>query len=133
MTTFKFFADAGMTVELTTLPITVSTLGGVSEGIVYFGSTAAGKIVQAATSPGVDPVTVTAVDADTGAGYTATAFKLALSALGLDSAVGGAALTLGTSIASGTAIAVFWRFTAPASSEGVFTDLSLTTNQVVEA
>lgn len=132
MTTYKFFSDAGMTAELTSLPITVSTLGGSVDGVIYFGSPVAGKTLQAASAPGVDPVTVVAADADTGAGLAASTIKLALSAGGLATAVGGAPLTLGTTIASGAAIAVFWRFTTGASAAGVHTDLSLTTNMLVE-
>lgn len=131
--TWQFYADAGKTVPLGSIPISLATLGGSVDGIAYFGTTTAGKVLKAASDPGVDPVQVEPFDTASGAGLAASVVKLALSAGGLDSAVAGAALNIGTSIGSGTTVAVHYRVTLPATAEGAYTDVILRTNEVIEA
>lgn len=132
MATFGFFADSGLTVPLATLPVSVSTAGGATEGFVFFGSPSSGVTL---TREGGTDLTVEVVDADAGSGIPASAVKLALSAPGLDSATGGAALVLGASRAGGVAnaLAIFWRVTLGVGSPATYTDLALQVPAVLEA
>lgn len=130
--TFSFWADAGMTVP-NAAGATITDGLAPTDRILYFGSPASGKVLQAASAPGTDPVQVIIADANAGTGIAATALKLALTAAGLDSAVAGAPLSIGTTINSGSPIAIYVRTTQGALSIGTYADLSLTTNAVVEA
>ena len=125
-------ADAGMSVP-TAAGATITAGAGPTDRIVYFGPPAAGKTLQAASAPGTDPVQISVEDVAAGAGIAATAIKLALTAGGLDSAVAGAPLSIGTSIASGSSVAIFVRTTQGVLGVGLYEDLSLTSNAVVEA
>lgn len=130
--TFAFWADAGMTVP-NTAGATITDGLGPTDRIVYFGSPAAGTTLQAASAPGTDPVQISIADANGGTGIAATALKLALTAGGLASAVAGDPLSIGTSIPSGTSIAIYVRTSQGALGVGSYADLSLTTNPCVEA
>lgn len=133
-TTWKFYADAGGTTEVTTLLSQQAQGGAPADRKVYFMSLASLKTLQAASAPGADPITVTPEDTNTEGGMPASAVKLALSAAGLDSAVGGAPLTIGTTLNSGTAgareIHVRIDFNPTVA---VYSDVRLTTNAVQEA
>lgn len=131
-TTFGFWADPGMTVP-NAAGATVVAGAGPTDRIVYFGSPVPGKILQAASAPGVDPVQIMIADAAPGAGIAASALQLALSAAGLVSAVPGAALSIGATVSSGAPVAVFVRTSQGALGVGAYPDLTLTTNAVVEA
>jgi hypothetical protein len=134
--TWQFYSDAGLTVPLTTLSAQQSSAGGAVDSLIYFGSAASGKSLQASSSPGVDPIQITPTDADGGGvNLAATAVKLALSAGGLTSATGGAALTVGTTLTSGTggAVPVYVRLDSGTSTLGTYTDLSLDTNALIES
>lgn len=133
MSTWKFFADQGMTTQLASLPLQAADTGGSADAVVYFGSTASGRTLQAASDPGTDPITITPIDADGGAGPAASALRLALSPAGLDGATPGAAVSVGTSLASGDAVAVYLRLTLGATAVGAYADLSLATNALIEA
>ena len=130
--TFAFWADAGMTVP-NAAGATVTAGAGPTDRIVYFGSPASAKTLQAASAPGTDPVQISIADANAGTGIAATALKLALTAGGLDTAVAGDPLSIGTTISSGASLAIYVRTTQGALGVGVYEDLSLTTNAVVEA
>ena len=130
--TFAFWADAGMTVP-NAAGATVTAGAGPTARIVYFGSPASGKTLQAASAPGTDPVQISIADTNAGTGIAATALKLALTAGGLDTAVAGDPLSIGTTISSGASLAIYVRTTQGALGVGVYEDLSLTTNVVVEA
>ena len=132
MSTFAFFADAGLTVPLPSLSASVSTAGGQAQGIVFFGSATPGRTL---TRDGGVNLAVEVADQVAGAGLAAAAVKLALSASGLNSAAAGGALDLGPSLASGpsNSVAVFWRVTLPAGAAAVFADLSLAVNGLLEA
>jgi hypothetical protein len=130
--TFAFWAEAGMTVP-NTAGATITDGLGPTDRIVYFGSPASGKTLQAASAPGTDPVQISIADANGGTGIDATALKLALTAGGLESAVAGAPLSIGTSISSGSSIAIYVRTSQGALGVGSYADLSLTTNPCVEA
>lgn len=129
--TFAFWADAGMTVP-NAAGATLTAGGSPTDRIVYFGSPAAGKTLQAATSPGTNPVQITITDASAGSGAATTAIKLSLSAAGLNTATAGAPLSIGTTISSGAPIAIYVRTTQGALGVGTYNDLALATNSVVE-
>lgn len=57
--------------------------------------------VVATSAPGVDNIALSIADGDSGGGQQASELKLASTAAGLDSAVAGADLQLGTSITAG--------------------------------
>lgn len=131
--TWKFYADAGMTTELATLPLQVPDVGGVAETVVYFGSTVAGKTLQAASNPGTDAITIAPQDVDGATGLEASNLKLSLTYAGLAGATPGASVSVGTSRTSGTALAIYVRLTTGAETIGSYTDLSLKTNALLEA
>lgn len=137
--TFGFFHDSALTTPVTALNPLVAeqdTDGSLpdTDEIIYFGSTATGYRVRDAVNPGVDPIEISVVDANAGTGSPATEFKLALSLVGLDSAVAGAALEIGTQVTSGTAnaIPIYTRRTTAIAVAGVYTDLTLQTQQLAE-
>lgn len=133
MSTWNFFADAGMTTQLASLALSLPDTGGSAETVVYFGSPASGKTLQAASAPGTDPITITPADAAGGSGLAASALRLALSYAGLASATPGAGVTVGSTLAGGAPVAVYVRLTLGATAVGSYSDLSLTTNAAVEA
>jgi hypothetical protein len=129
---WQFFADAGKTVPLASLPVAVSTFGGEQEGVIYFGSNAEGRLLQAASDPGSDPIEIEVHDADPGGGLAAGAVRLALSAGGLAGASPGDPVTVGTTINSASVIAIHYRVTVPAMAEAVYSDVRLRTSNVIE-
>lgn len=131
--TWKFFSDAGMTAELTSLPLQVPDVGGVAETVVYFGSTAAGKTLRAASNPGTDAISVMPQDSNGATGLEVANLKLALTYAGLAGAVAGAAVSVGTSRVSGSSVAIYVRLTTGAEAVGSYTDLSLKTNALLES
>lgn len=133
MSTWKFFADAGMTVQLASLAQQLPDTGGSSEAVVYFGAPASGKTLQAASDPGTDPITITPADSAGESGLAASSVRLALSYAGLAAATPGAGVAVGSTLASGAAVAVFVRVTLGATAVGSYADLSLVTNPVIEA
>lgn len=134
--TLGFFTDSGLTTPLATLSAVQSDDGTAAavNRVVYLGSIASGKKFQAASNPGVDQVQVQIVDADIAAGVEAAHIKLATSFAGLDSAVSGAPLSVGTQRLSGpaNALAVHVRIDTPALAQGTYTDAALTTNTLIE-
>lgn len=134
-TTFKFYADPGLTTELVAGGATIVSPNPATDRLIYFGSVAAGKTLQAASDPGSDPITISPADASVGDGIEANAIALSLSALGLDSATPGDPINLGTSISSGTgnAIPVYVRTLRGSLGVGSYGGLSLTTNAIVES
>jgi hypothetical protein len=137
--TFKGYHDSAMTQEITSgNPLTATHVVGATDPvdkIVYFGSTASGKKLQAASTPGTDPVVISIYDAASGSGAPASEFKLALSSGGLAGATAGASLNLSATILSGVANAVpiYVRRTSAIGTSGAYTDVSLKTNSVIEA
>lgn len=105
--TWKLYADAGLTNDVSSaIPVAQVAGGSATDVLVYFGNPTAGATLQAASSPGSDPITLTPSDSASGSGVEASMIKLATSAAGLDSATAGAALSLGTSLTSGVGNAV---------------------------
>lgn len=133
--TFGFFSDVGLTVPLTRLSVTQFADGGHAvDSVVYLGSNTPSKLLQEASAPGLNEVTVQAADADTAHGIAASSIKLATTKAGLDDAVGGNTLGIGAIIQSGAAnaVTIHVRATTPALPPSVYSDISLTTCDVVE-
>ena len=133
---FNFYSDAALT---TPVPPSLSffqdaAAPAAEDKIIYFGSTNAAKIIKAASDPGVAQIVLSVADAGVGSGSPAADVKLALSAGGLATATGGAALNLGTQVAGGVAnaVAIHLRVLDSTGVSAVNTDLSLTTNNLRE-
>ena len=126
-----------MTADLSAgVPVAQVASGGATDVLVYFGSASAGKTLQAASSPGGDPITLTPVDAAPGSGVETSMIKLARTALGLDSATAGAPMNLGVTLTSGAgnAVPVWVRVAAGAltPSGTAYADGGLELNAVIE-
>lgn len=132
--TWKFYSDAGLVSQITTLVAQQSTVRTYETKRVYFGSIEAGKTLYADSNPGVDPIVISLVDAFPGSDLDATDVRLALSEAGLASATPGASLSLGTSLSSGVgnAVVLWVRFYASGEVPGVHTDLKLQTVALAE-
>lgn len=107
MATWAFFSDASLSTTLTEASCTTyptSTLH------IWFGSTTTGVKLEAASSPGVDPLVLSITDSAPATGHATTAVKLATTYAGLSTASGGASLTLASGqILGGASNAVdFW-------------------------
>lgn len=133
--TFAWYSDAGLTAPLTRADFVRGSTAAPVNRIIYFGSTTAGKKLQKVSSPGIDPVQVTVADATSGSGVEAANVKLALTFAGLDTATGGAALSIGTTILSGAAnaVAVFVRITSAITTPGNYDDASIRVVDWVES
>lgn len=134
---FGFYSDAALTTPVTArLPFVQPVASPVAvDRLVYFGSPLAGRMCQASSDPGVDPVVISITDANAGSGSPAGDLRLALTVGGLDTAIGGAALDLPETINSGVsgAVAVYMRVLDSTHASGVNNDLSLATNTLREA
>jgi len=134
--TFGFFFDSALTQPVDAdNPITFTFAGADSGDIqLWFGSLTSSVKVQATSTPGTDPITITPTDSNSGSGEPNTAIKLATSQGALTAATAGASLAIGTTINSSTGSAFpFWlRITNALTTVGVYTDLSLVTNDLTE-
>lgn len=135
--TFKLYNDSALTSVFTgTLQTTHNVTGstGRVDSVLYLGSTAAGKTLQADSNPGVDQIVLSVADSAPASGHEVGEVKLALSQAGLNSATGGAALNLGLSITSGTAnkLPIWIGVEAAYLTVGVSTELSVSTNTLRE-
>lgn len=132
----RFYSDSGLTTPLTRIDATQSTDGnaGAVDRAVYLGSTIASVKFQSQSSPGTGQISVSISDSQTGLQIPASTIRLALTANGLNSATPGAAIDVGTEISSGSANAktLYVRFDAAAIAAGIYDNLSLTTNSVIE-
>lgn len=131
-TTFKFFADGSLVVPLTSATLRPPTSGAAVERRIWFGSPVVGDTLQAASAPGVDPITLSVIDVAAGSGISTAAVRLALSAAELDAAVPGASLELPATIHGGVAgaITIFLRVTNDGQPGGSYPDLRLRINGV---
>lgn len=134
MSTWKFYADAGLTV-LATGGVAVVSSETHTDRRLWFGSPAIGKVAQAAPEPGTTPIEIIPADVAAGSGIEASAIRLSLSAAGLGSATPGAALTVGTTLTGGPggAVIVYVRTSRGALGIGNYADLSLVTTPLVES
>lgn len=132
-TTWAFYADAGLTTPLIGGATLIDGAAAVDR-LIYFGSSTASKTLQAASTPGTDPITVSPADSAGGTGAAVGNIKLALTFGGLATATAGAALNVGTTLTSGSANAVpiYVRTLQGALGVGVYDDLTLATNGLVE-
>jgi len=135
--TWSFYADPGLTVDVSAgIPVSQVAGGSAANAVVYFGNPTAGATLQAASSPGFDPITLTPADTTVSSGVETSMIKLATSFVGLDAATAGAALTIGTSLSSGVAnaVTVYMRVDAGSlSTSGTpYTDGGVQLNETVE-
>lgn len=136
--TFGFFEDAGLvTPKVGNLVIQQNADGSTPpvDSVLYLGSTDVTRKIQAESNPGVDNIVISVVDSDIPAGHPASEVKLALTLLGLDSAVGGASLDLGVAEVLGGvpgAIAVYSRVDDTTMVVGTSTELSFETANAIE-
>ncbi|AMO36749.1 hypothetical protein [Thauera humireducens] len=131
---WNFYNDPALT-SLQSAGATVTEDLGPTDRIVYFGSPMPGKTLRTAIGPGSNQITIAPADGGPGSGADVSQVKLALTAGGLDTAVGGAAISVGTELSSGAAnkITVFVRTEQGSQPVGLADDLFLTTNAVVES
>lgn len=127
---FKLWNDLAMTDEFVYASDKIVTSAS-GDKVLYLGSTNVNRKLQANSDPGVDQITVTPTDSEPGTGHETSEIKLADTLLGLDSAVAGAALDLGTTLFGGTAYPIHIRLT-DATGGVASTELSLQFNTVVE-
>lgn len=134
MSTWKIYADIGLTTELSPVAFSQANGGAAVSREVYVGSVAPVKKLQKASSPGVDMVALSVVDTASGTGLPSTAFKLALTYGGLASAVAGDPLDLGPTLFSGVgnAVPVYVRADAGAAGLGTFSDIQFGVLGVIE-
>lgn len=136
MASFMFHTDVGLTTPLAgTFDFAQSVDGstGAQVAILYFGSTAAGKTLRAASNPGVDTLVLAVVDGSTG-GSPATDVTLSLEPT-FAGRTAGAGLSLGVQINSGVsaAVPIYVRVQDSTGTIGVNTDLSLVMTLAEEA
>ena len=133
--TFAWYSDAGLTAPLTRADFVRGSTAAAVNRVIYFGSTTAGKKLQNVNNPGINPVQVTVADSAGGSGVEVANVKMALSFAGLDTATGGAALSVGTSVLSGVvnAVAVFVRITSVITTPGNYDDASVQVLDWVES
>ena len=132
--TWKFYGDAGLTIDWSaSIPIAQTVGGSATDVVVYYGNPASGETLQAASSPGNDPITITPVDASSGSGVETSMISLAASASGLDSATPGASMNIGVTLNSGVvnAVPVWIRMNAGALGTGTYTDAGLEVNPTI--
>lgn len=131
----KFYSDSGLTTEITT--VTINQLADGSTGnvdkVIYLGSTVATSTFEATSDPGVDDIEVSIADSSPGSGVEASNIKLASSSGGLDSAVAGDPLVIGTSLDGGVpnAVPIYIRSDTPALAASS-TEITLETNNITE-
>lgn len=127
----RFYEDAGLSIPATKL-MAMQAADGSSAPVdltFWFGSTETDRSYYAASDPGVDDIVVSITG---GATLPATALRLALAAEDLATATPGAALTIGTEIASGAgAVAVHVRVDTAALTAGIYTNLALSVTPLI--
>ncbi len=127
----RFYEDAGLSVPATKLKAMQAADGSSAPVDLTFwlGSTETDRSYYAASDPGVDDIVVSITG---GAGLPASALRLALAAEDLATATPGAALTIGTEIASGAgAVAVHVRVDTAALTAGIYTNLALAVTPLI--
>ncbi|PLX49106.1 MAG: hypothetical protein C0613_08265 [Desulfobulbaceae bacterium] len=134
---FNLYHDSGLTnpVEAGDPLVTEHNADGSTGAVdvqLFFGSDDDTKNAEADSNPGVDQIELSIVDGDGANGHEPTVMALALSQAGLDAAVPGAPVDLGTSVAGGVAAAIpVWvRVTEGVQEVANWADLSLQTNQL---
>lgn len=138
-TTWKFYTDAGLTTELAGNIIVDQNQDGSTgdvDGVLYFGSVASSKTLQADSNPGVDQISLSLTDSNPSPGTTPEVLDVKLAATngGLTAATAGASLDLGTALTSGVGnrVEVHYRMATATAPIGTYAELGLTTNTVRE-
>jgi hypothetical protein len=129
-----FFTDSGLSQPAARLTATAAANGsGSSDHQFWLGGTDEMREHVAASDPGVDDVEVSITDGAGGASLLPSALRMATTQGGLSTAMPGAPLAVGTSIAGGSAnaVAVWVRVDAPAIAAAIYDNLSLTTNDLI--
>ena len=128
MPSFNFFSDAGLTTPATLLDMAASVDGstGAVTRTVYFGSASAGRVLRAASDPGVDEIVLSIADSAPLAGTPVGDVTLALDPT-FSGRTAGSALSMGVQINSGVANAVpiYIKWHDSTGTLGVNTDVSL--------
>ena len=139
VTDLGFFRDAALTQRINSLGALLAPQKGDHslppvDTKIYLGATTGGYKYEAASDPGVDPIVLTPVDL-TGTGEVVGCLKLATTQGGLDAAVAGAALSIGTQILTGVGNATsFWvRQTGTLTTTGYYANVVVDTNNLVES
>lgn len=134
-TSLKFYTDATLTTEVTTITINQLADGTTPnvDKVVYLGSVDGAAIFQANSNPGVAQIAASIVDAAPASGIEASNIKLALSLLGLDSAIAGDPVNLGVTLNGGVAnnVPLYIRSDTPVLAS-TNTDITVETNEIVE-
>ncbi|MCB1726534.1 MAG: hypothetical protein KDI22_03810 [Gammaproteobacteria bacterium] len=123
------YNDAGLTDQFddATDTLGAQAINGQSGvGVFYVGTPNAANQIEAASDPGVDPITVSIVDAAPASGVEASHIRLAVSQGALSGATPGASLSLGETIlgGAGNAVAVWYQWDNSVGS-GEYTEMSL--------
>lgn len=129
-----FFQDSGLSQPAARLNATAAADGsGSSDHVFYLGGTEAAREHVAASDPGTDPIEVSIADSEGGTSLLPSALRLALTQVGLNAATPGDPLTVGTSIAGGSAhaVAVWVRVDIPETDPAIYDNLSLVTNPLI--
>lgn len=123
-----FFADPAGTTPLLALPVNTFLALAATRVAIWVGYAGTAGTIRPAVD---DQITLRVADAAEGAGYPASAVRLALSEAGLDTAGAGAPLDIAESIAAGTRVEVWIEVSsaAPAAPDA-YVDLSLSTNDL---
>lgn len=137
MASFYFHTDPGLTSPLAgSLDFAQAVDGSTGAQVItlYFGSSAAGRMLRAASNPGADQIRLSIADATPSAGSPATDVTLSLDATFVGRTAGDA-LSLGVVVNSGAAnaIPVYVRVHDSTRVLGVNTDLSLVMNLCEES
>lgn len=140
MAIVNFYSDTNLTTLLTSPMEFSQNIDGTSgdlDAVFYFGDPSSSVSIYAASNPGVDQITVSIADTTNSAGNGPQVLdvKLALTSGGLATAIAGASLDVGTSIAGGIAgkKSIHIRMHTPTTSvAGTFTELSISSNPTVK-
>lgn len=123
-----FFADAAGTTPLLVLPVNTFLALAPTRLAFWVGYAGTAGTIRPAVD---DQITLQVVDAAAGSGYPASAVRLALSEVGLDTAVAGASLDIAESIAAGERVEVWIEVASAApAAPNAYVDLSLRTNDL---
>jgi len=129
-----FFQDAGLAQPASWLSATAAADGaGSSDHVFYLGGTDAAREHVAASDPGVDPIEVSISDNAGGTLLLPSALRLALTQGGLATATPGDPLAVASVIPGGAAnaVAIWVRVDAPEIGAALYTNLSLTSNDLI--
>lgn len=129
MASFGFFSDPGLTTPFAgSLDFAQSSDGSTGAVVktLYFGSAASGRVVRAASNPGVDSIVLSIVDSTPAGGSPASDVTIGFEET-FFSRLPGLPLSLGTVINSGVgnAVPIFVRVQDSTGVLGINTDVSL--------